>query len=312
MEKKEIIDELYKARRKNFPTRPYTLTGVSDLFQTDLADLTRLASENDGKRYILVLINCFTKFVSAIAIPDKKGKTVAEAMAKLIPKMRYKIRLLSSDAGGEYLNSHFKDLMRKSGIHHYVMRSTAKAAFAEAVIKTLKRNIFKTIAYRGDPRYIDILQNIIDNYNATVHSKTKMKPKDVRKSHEKLLLETVFKIQRPKTKPKFKVSDIVRISRKPSAFDKVYDANWSLRHYEITNVNAKKPATFKIRDYYTKEPIIGSFYEQELSKVKNADVFLIDHVLEKRKGKVKVSWLGYPGEDSWLEEKDFVENYQNV
>lgn len=64
--------------------------------------------------------------------------------------------------------------------------------------------------------------------------------------------------------------------------------------------------TYLLRDYYN-EVITGSFYEPELQKVKNDDVFLIDKILEKKGNKIKVSFLGYPNETHWIDKSAIVD-----
>jgi hypothetical protein len=73
--------------------------------------------------------------------------------------------------------------------------------------------------------------------------------------------------------------------------------------------NSRKPTTYHITEYDTGEEVKGSFYNEELQRVKHPDVHLIDHVIkEKGRGDKKqylVRWLGYgPESDSWILAKD--------
>jgi hypothetical protein len=54
------------------------------------------------------------------------------------------------------------------------------------------------------------------------------------------------------------------------------------------------------------EPIIGKFYEEELSAVdKKDDVYRVEKILERRKGMVLVKWLGYDSKhNSWIPEEN--------
>ncbi|MVN24217.1 hypothetical protein GO639_03450, partial [Staphylococcus aureus] len=55
------------------------------------------------------------------------------------------------------------------------------------------------------------------------------------------------------------------------------------------------------------QPIRGFFYEEELLRTENPDVYLIEKVLKKRKNKVYVKWLGLPSEqNSWIDESNMV------
>ncbi|KAJ8911911.1 hypothetical protein NQ315_012325 [Exocentrus adspersus] len=77
---------------------------------------------------------------------------------------------------------------------------------------------------------------------------------------------------------KFKVGDIVRISKNKHVFAKVYTPNWTTKLFKITN-----PITCLLEDMRGQQ-IQGAFYAEELQKTTNPDVYLVEKVL-RRKGK---------------------------
>ena len=54
-----------------------------------------------------------------------------------------------------------------------------KSVVAERFIRTLKTKIFKHMTVASKKFYFDMLDNIVDKYNNTVHRSIKMKPTDV-------------------------------------------------------------------------------------------------------------------------------------
>ena len=70
--------------------------------------------------------------------------------------------------------------------------------------------------------YIDLLDNIVDKYNNTVHRSIKMKPIDVTDDSY-----AEYNEDSNKKDPKFKVGDHVRISKYKNIFAKGYTQNWS-------------------------------------------------------------------------------------
>ena len=52
---------LHKPRRIRFPRRKTYSKGIGDLYQIDLADLSSLATHNDGMRYLLTCRDVFSK-----------------------------------------------------------------------------------------------------------------------------------------------------------------------------------------------------------------------------------------------------------
>ena len=104
--------------------------------------------------------------------------------------------------------------------------------------------------------------------------------------------------------PKFKVGDSVRISKYKNIFKKGYEANFTEEIFKITKVFRGDPNIYEIADEDS-EPIIGKFYEDEMSHVGSGHMYKIEKILRKRKGMVLVKWLGYDSKhNSWIPEKD--------
>ena len=104
-------------------------------------------------------------------------------------------------------------------------------------------------------------------------------------------------------KPKFRIGDQVRIAKLKRHFEKGYTPNWTEEVFVIDQILPTQPTTYKIRDL-ADEPIVGSFYEQQLQKTTQT-TFRIEKVLRKRKGQALVTWKGYPDKfNSWVPLKD--------
>ena len=104
--------------------------------------------------------------------------------------------------------------------------------------------------------YFDVLDDIVNKYNSTVHRTVKMKPIDVTFNSY-----AEYNKDFNKKDPKFKVGDYVRISKYKNIFDKGYSPNWSEEIFVVQKNTI--PGTFVISDL-NGEPITGSFYEKEL------------------------------------------------
>ena len=48
--------------KKRFPRNPYSVTNVMDVWECDLVDVQSLGKFNDGHRYILTVIDVFSKY----------------------------------------------------------------------------------------------------------------------------------------------------------------------------------------------------------------------------------------------------------
>ena len=98
--------------------------------------------------------------------------------------------------------------LKRNDIEMYSTHNEGKSVVAERFIKTLKNKIYKHMTYIGKNVYIDVLDDIVDKYNNTVHGSTKMKPKDVT---DDFFVE--YSEETNKKSPKFKVEDNIIISK---------------------------------------------------------------------------------------------------
>ena len=106
-----------------------------------------------------------------------------------------------------------------------VMDSThneGKAVVAERFIRTIKNKIYKPMTSISKNVCIDKLDDIVNEYNNTKHTTTKMKPIDVK---DNTYID--FGKEVNDNDPKLKVGDHVRISKYKNIFAKDYTPNWS-------------------------------------------------------------------------------------
>ena len=108
--------------------------------------------------------------------------------------------------------------------------------------------------------------DIVNKYNNTYHSTTKMKTINVKSN---TYIDSSKEIN--KKNPKFKTGDIVRISKYRNIFAKGYVPNWSEEVFVIKKVKNTVPWTYVINDL-NEEEIVGTFYEKELQKNKSKRV----------------------------------------
>lgn len=170
--------------------------------------------------------------------------------------------------------------------------------------------LWKWFAYNGTYRYVDDLQKIVSEYNASPHRGIGgRKPKDVinSKRMERELLKTVYNHPKIFLGGRFKKGQFVRVADYPGVFDKGYEPNFSTAVFVITKVHYTYPVTYSVADKETGNVLVRKYYQPELRLVRFPDVYLIKNVLKRKKGKILVSWLGYgPEKNSWISDKDLV------
>lgn len=306
----QIINELHKPARKKFTRRNTVLKGINDLYQADLVEVIPYSRINKGYKYILTVINCFTKVADAFPLRNKTGSHVASAMEKIIKRDKNTIKHLHTDDGKEYFNQWFSALMNKNKINHYSTKSDKKASIIERFNRTLKGSMYKIFSIRGSYVWYDILDKLIKDYNNKFHRTIGMKPIDVSKKNEKIVSARILKMTKPKIekiKPKkFVIEDHVRISKHKTIFTKGYLPNWTNEVFTIYRVQPTFPETYILKDK-NGEILQGAFYGHELLKSLTGNVYLIEKVLKKNKDKVYVRWLGFDKtQDSWISKKDLL------
>lgn len=305
-EKLQLVNELHKPVRKNFKRRRTIIKALDDLWQADLAEMGNYSRENRKNRYILVVIDCFSKFVWAKPIKNKSGPEVTQAMDEIFKESKRTCKNLNTDQGTEFYNVYFKNLMKKYNVNHYSTYSVKKAAIVERVIRTLKERLYKYFSLNGSYRWIDILSDIVKDYNNRRHRTIGMKPCDVTKSNEKQILNSVYNHIKLTSSRRYKVGDIVRISKNKHVFKKGYTPNWTTELFKIVKVRITNPTTYLLEDLQGR-PISGGFYEEELQKTKNPDVYLVEKVMRKRGKKVYIKWLGLDdSHNSWIDSDNIL------
>lgn len=97
-------------------------------------------------------------------------------------------------------------------------------------------------------------------------------------------------------KLKFKIDDMVRISRLRGAFERDYDERWSGEHFAVTSRGFKQGIPIYELQDIDGENIKGSLNQQELQKVTITDDTLlrIEKIIKYQGYKALVKWYGWP------------------
>ena len=282
---------------------------MDEQWDTDLMDLHMLGRYNKGFKYIVIFIDLFSRFLWAEPIKTKTAKEMLRVM-KIVFKER-KPQSLRSDQGKEYMNKEVQQYLKGKNINHFVAYNELHANYAERVIGTLKRKLFRYFSKRQTYKYIDVLDYIVESYNNATHSSIKMAPVEVtpeneQKLYEKLYLPEEIKNENTPVNFQFEVGDRVRLTYLRNPFHRGYQENYIEEVFTITRKYKTHPPRYKLKDHKGEE-IKGSFYEPELQKayVDENTVYNIEKILRyKTKNKERfalVRWSGYGKDsDSWI------------
>lgn len=169
---------------QNFKRNAYFINRPLDLIEADLIDLSQFAEQNDGYKYILTYIDTFTKKANAKAVKNKNAETVVKAVREIMDEEGNNPKALQTDRGLEFKNKIFKGFLSSRNIKQNFpfIPSAFKASICEIFNRTLRTKIFRYFTSRKEKnyrRYIDVLSDIVESYNNSVHSSTLMRPNEI-------------------------------------------------------------------------------------------------------------------------------------
>jgi AAA+ superfamily predicted ATPase len=162
-------------------------------------------------------------------------------------------------------------------------------------------------------KWIDVLDELVNDYNNTFHSTIKMAPTVASKAENSTTVwNNIYGayLSAQYDPPKFKVGQTVRISKYKSIFDKGYLPNFTEEFFKIKQVVIGRPTVYKLEDLQG-EDLNGIFYESELSLFNESEetTYKVEKVLGKKKIKGKsyvlVKYKGWPDKfNEWLPQEN--------
>ena len=237
-----------------------------------------------------------------------KNKTTKEtlmAIKNVFCKSRLQPETFRSDAGKEFIGKDVKEYLADHEIYQQATTNEKKANYAERVIQTLKKKIYTYLYYHKTCKYIDVLQELVQGYNESYHSRIKKAPITINKENElqvwteQYLPKKSDKIQ--KVKFKFSPGDMVQISGARSPFSRGFEQTYTEELFKVRQRFATVPATYMLEDL-NKVQVAGLFYEPEMALVKGKgkdSEILVEKILVERTRKghkqVLIKLKGYPG-----------------
>lgn len=303
---------LHKPVVRRFTRNKYILSNYNELWQVDLSDMRTYSQYNDGFKYILCVIDVFSKYAFARPMKKKDSESVKKCFESIFSEARATPRHIQSDKGTEFVSKVVRDYFKNKKINYYTTNNPdIKASIVERFQRTLKMKMWRYFTHRNTYKYIDILQELLYSYNNSYHSSIKMRPVDVNFNNIMTVWSNLYDRQKSEIKAfnntSLNIGDHVRITKYKHIFQKGYETNWSDEIFIIESIINRSPhLVYTLKDLQD-EPITGTFYSKELQKVayNPTIMYKIDKIIRSRRvgnrKEVLVKWKGYPAKfNSWI------------
>ena len=226
------------------------VNGIDKIWTADLVEMQAFSKFNRGVRYLLTVIDVYSKYGYLLPLRDKTGKSVADAFKKIFKKSKRKPEKLWTDKGREFYIKHVKEL----GVELYSTENEEKSSAAERWNRMMKEKMFKYFSENNTNKYIDVLDDFVERYN-TRHSRIKMTPVEASKKENevKVYINLYPDLTRRPMRAKFKTGDKVRILKKKGFFKKGFTPNWTEEVFTVAKIQRTNPVTYKRTDYNDEE-----------------------------------------------------------
>lgn len=298
--------QIHRPVIKEKVNRPIVLSGPHKQWQVDLVDLSNLSGFNKKQKWLLTCIDLFSKYAYVKTTPNKSGKRISYAMDSILSKLPKKHipSVIQTDRGSEF-QGEFNKIMKKYKIKH-IFSTPYKPSTQGAVERfngTIKRLLFSYMSNNKTKTYINVLEDIVDNYNSSIHRATGVSPKNIvdgiSKEEQQKINNKISKAQRSlileeRNLPIIRKGDYVRIAlesinktvRKDANFRKKFLKQWTARIYQVDKVTRPKVGRPM---YIINDPKLdkGEFYRDEIQLIDKSKLIKRKPVIKKKKIKLK-------------------------
>ena len=109
----QLADELHKPIIRKFKKRKVYSALKDNIWAADLADMQLISKFNKGFRFLLFVIDIYSKYTWVVPLKDKKGVSIVNTFQKISKESARKPNKIWVDKGSEFYNSHFKKWLKK-------------------------------------------------------------------------------------------------------------------------------------------------------------------------------------------------------
>lgn len=307
LSKSESFTLMSPERRSRIFDRTFVM-GPYDLYQLDLIDVSELAEYNENIKFLICVIDCFTKISHVATLENKQCGSVVTAINEIIHRFGYVPRVAAMDKGGEFNCAKTKKYFKDRNVKTIFSQGTYKCGIVERYQLSLQRLIYTHLTEHETLVYLPQLQELVRLYNSSYHRAIGMAPfQALSPAKNKILRRNIarhrLKDKVYKIKPRFKIGDIVRLSLQKNKFHRGYNYQNTMARYIVRKICVRHIQPCYYLKSQKNEDLEDRFYAHEL-KLTNIPTYRSTVIKTKKvKGKTQhlLHFKGYSSDyDEWV------------
>ena len=262
----------FKVPKRKFKRAKTLVSSIAVQFQADLFDLQKLAHHNSNYKWILVVVDVFSRYVKCQPLKNKTGEETARGLEIIFAeyKSEHKLApnsLFGTDGGNEFYNKSANLVYKKYNIAHFLLRAPIKCAFAEISGRYIVERLHKYMKHKKTKRWVDALQSAVDATNKRKNRKTaNLAPAEISFENQKVVFKSLYPRGGQPGKFTLDVGDRVQIVKERLPFFKSYRGFYTEKRYRVAKRYSHTVPRYGLVDEEDNEPISGTWYANELYK----------------------------------------------
>lgn len=264
----------FKNNRRKYKRARIFVTSIGYMYQSDLFDVQKLSQSNNGYRYILVVVDCFSRMIYARPLKRKTAQLTANALYDVFDQLKKSgilspRSLMGSDLGTELWNTETDKVFEKFGTSHFALRAPKKASLAEISGRYLLDRIYKHMHATDTKKWIDDLQKFVDAKNSRPNkSLGGLASNQVTVANQASVFESLFPDRYEHVKPKkppFTIGQTVQLALDALPFGKSFHGYFSEKIYKIKQrLEYNGIYRYTLEDTSDGIEVSGTYYKEEL------------------------------------------------
>ena len=260
------------ARKSKYNKARIIVKGPLEEYSLDTLFVTNYAKENSNYKYIIMMIDNFSRKLITAPVKNLKAETVSQVLIKVFKQLPVLPARMCVDRGVEF--SKFLIILHELGINiNHPYSTQFKCSIVERVNRTFKSLMHRFMIKNNTKNWLQFLPQLTDYYNKTFHRSIGMAPSKVNESNSEYVLNKLYKNttlpNQKEVKNSLPLHSFVKLSIFKQTFDKEVKLdrkNYSNELYIITKIHYNKSKImYRVAQVnYPGLVLLGSLYKEDM------------------------------------------------